>query len=161
VRFRSLVWLASTFLAASLSADATIRIWDAERLQVLLTLHHPASAAVVEEAKVRVLQAVAAEQPGRPFPRAETRLFPPHGGGSGGSVEQALQGFVSLPIVTNGRLTGLLALGGRGAAKKTLQRFLDQRRERLLVLDRGVLHLADQFRGEVDVELPNLGVCHF
>jgi diguanylate cyclase (GGDEF)-like protein len=90
---------------------------EEEGLQVLLTLHHPASPAVVEEAKVRVLQAVAAEQPGRPFPRAETRLFPPHGGGSGGSVEQALQGFVSLPIVTNGRLTGLLALGGRGAAK--------------------------------------------
>src|SRR4029077_13560477 len=83
---------------------------EEEGLQVLLTLHRPATAAVVEEAKARVLQAVGAEQPGRPFPRVETRLFPPRGGGSGGSVEQALHGFVSLPIVTNGRLSGLLSL---------------------------------------------------
>ena len=52
---------------------------EEESLEVLLTLHRPASASVVEEARARVLQAVAAEQPGRPFPRAEMRLFPPRG----------------------------------------------------------------------------------
>jgi len=90
---------------------------EEEGLKVLLTLHRPASAAVVEEAKARVLQAVAAEQPGRPFPRAETRLFAPRGGGSGGSTEESIFGFVSFPISTNGRLSGLLALGGRAASK--------------------------------------------
>ena len=90
---------------------------EEESLQVLLTLHRPASAEVVEEAKARVLQAVGAQHSGRPFPKAETRLFPPRGGGSGGSPEAALHGFVSFPIATNGRLSGLLALGGRNVSK--------------------------------------------
>jgi two-component system cell cycle response regulator len=90
---------------------------EEDTLQGLLTQQRPATTAVVEEAKARMLQAVAIEQPGRPFPKAETRLFPPRGGGSGGSPEQALHSFVSFPITTNGRLTGLLALGGKTVAK--------------------------------------------
>ena len=90
---------------------------EEDTLQALLTQQRPATAAVVEEAKALMLQAVAAEQPGRPFPKAETRLFPPRGGGSGGSPEQALHSLVSFPITTNGRLSGLLALGGRAVGK--------------------------------------------
>ena len=90
---------------------------EEESLQVLLTLHRPALPAVVDEAKARLLEAVGAEQPGRPFPRAETRLFPPRGGGAGGSPEAKLQAFVSFPVATGGRLSGLLALGGRNVAK--------------------------------------------
>ena len=90
---------------------------EEESLQVLLTLHRPALPAVVDETKARLLEAVGAEQPGRPFPRAETRLFPPRGGGAGGSPEAKLQAFVSFPVATGGRLSGLLALGGRNVAK--------------------------------------------
>ena len=90
---------------------------EEESLQVLLTLHRPAAPAVVEEAKARVLQAVGAEQGVRPFPRVETRLFPPRGGGSGGVPEAALHGFVTFPIATSGRLSGLLAVGGRAVSR--------------------------------------------
>jgi diguanylate cyclase (GGDEF)-like protein len=90
---------------------------EEEGLQVLLTLHRPATPAVVEDAKARLLQAVGAEQPGRPLPRVETRLFPPRGGGSGGAPATALEGFASFPIATSGRLSGLLAVGGRAVSK--------------------------------------------
>lgn len=90
---------------------------EEESLQVLLTLHRPATPAVVDEAKARVLQTVGAEQAGRALPRVETRLFPPRGGGSGGSPESTLQGFVSFPIATSGRLAGLLAVGGRAVSR--------------------------------------------
>ncbi|HEY6548642.1 MAG TPA: diguanylate cyclase [Vicinamibacteria bacterium] len=88
---------------------------EEDSVEALLIQHRPATASVVEEAKARLLQAVAAERPGRPFPRAETRLFDPRGTSRGGSAEQTLHAFPSFPITTNGKLTGLLALGGSAA----------------------------------------------
>jgi diguanylate cyclase (GGDEF)-like protein len=84
-----------------------------DHLEAVLTQHRPAAPPVVEEARARLLQAVAAEQPGRPFPKAETRFLPPRDGGSGGPAEAALQAFCAFSVTTNGRLSGLLALGGR------------------------------------------------
>jgi diguanylate cyclase (GGDEF)-like protein len=90
---------------------------DEEGVEALLIQHRPAAATVVEEAKARLLQAVAAERPGRPFPKTRTRLFDPQGTGRGGSAEEALHAFQSFPISTNGKLTGLFAVGGRATAR--------------------------------------------
>jgi two-component system cell cycle response regulator len=90
---------------------------EEDSLVALLTQNRPAAPTVLEEAKARLLQAVAAEQPNRPFPRTETRVFPPRGGGRGGTAEDALYAFCSFPITTNGRLSGLLSLGGRTMAR--------------------------------------------
>jgi diguanylate cyclase (GGDEF)-like protein len=89
---------------------------DEEGVVALLIRNRPAAATVVEEAKARLLQAVAAERPGRPFPKTQTRLFDPRGSGRGGSAEEVLAAFESFPISTNGKLTGLFAVGGRAAA---------------------------------------------
>ncbi len=89
---------------------------DEEGVVALLVQNRPAADTVVEEAKARLLQAVAAERPGRPFPKTQIRIFDPQGSGRGGSAEQQLHAFASFPISTNGKLAGLLAVGGRAAA---------------------------------------------
>ena len=89
---------------------------DEEGVLALLVQNRPAAASVVEEAKARLLQAVAAERPGQPFPKAETRVIDARGGARGGSPEETLAAFECFPISTNGKLAGLLAVGGRAAA---------------------------------------------
>jgi two-component system cell cycle response regulator len=86
-------------------------------VEVLLLQNRPAEPAVIEDARARILQAVAAERPGQTLPRAESRVFEPRGSGRGGPPEASLQAFASFPITTNGRLTGLLSLGGRAAGR--------------------------------------------
>jgi two-component system cell cycle response regulator len=89
---------------------------EEEGVLALLVQNRPAAASVVEDAKARLLQAVAAERPGRPFPRADTRVVELPGGARGGANEETLLAFESFPISTNGKLAGLLAVGGRAAA---------------------------------------------
>jgi two-component system cell cycle response regulator len=112
--FTSVMGLVAQVVDYTVGAMAFV---DDESLLALVTQNRPASPTVLEEAKARLLQAVAAEQPNRPFPKAETRIFPPRGGGRGGTPEDALQAFCSFPIATNGRLSGVLALGGRAVAQ--------------------------------------------
>jgi two-component system, cell cycle response regulator len=107
-----------------------------DSLDAVLVMQRPALPAVIEEAKAKLLQAVAREQPGRPFPKAETRLFTPRGGGAGGSPETSLTGFTSFPITTGGRLSGLLALGGRAVAR------LDADAESFLALVANQAHIV-------------------
>ena len=85
---------------------------EGDALEVAFVMHRPVSPAVVEDAKAKLLQAAAREQPGLPFPKVRTRLFDPKGGGAGGSEEASLDGFIAFPLRTNNRLSALLVLGG-------------------------------------------------
>lgn len=90
---------------------------EEEDLDVVLLLHRPAAPPVVEEAKARLLEAIGRERGGAPFKKIQARLFAPTGADPHAATETILGGFASFPIVTNSRLTGLLALGGKAAAR--------------------------------------------
>ncbi|MFI5184147.1 MAG: diguanylate cyclase [Vicinamibacteria bacterium] len=87
-----------------------------EDLDVFLLLQRPTAPAVVEDAKGRLLEAIAGQRVGIPFAKIQARLFAP-GGANAGAEETALGGFSSFPISTGGRLAGLLAVGGKGTAR--------------------------------------------
>jgi two-component system cell cycle response regulator len=89
---------------------------EEEDLDVFLLLQRPTAPLVIEDAKVRLLEAIARERVGAPFAKVQARLFAP-GGVTAGSEETALGGFASFPISTSGRLSGLLAVGGRATAR--------------------------------------------
>jgi diguanylate cyclase (GGDEF)-like protein len=95
---------------------AAMAFIDADELDVLVMLQRPAAAPVIEEAKARVLAAVARARSGAPFGRVQASLFAPRSGTSG-AEEKILAGFAAFPIETNGQLAGLLALGGRAAGR--------------------------------------------
>ncbi len=81
-------------------------------LEMVLTLNRAATPPVLEEAKERVLRAVAAIPSAPSFNRVQVRLLPREGGASG-PIDSLLMAFASFPIETSGRLSGLLVLGGR------------------------------------------------
>jgi two-component system cell cycle response regulator len=101
---------------------------DGQDLDVLLMLQRPTAPAIVEEAKALLLEAVSREHSGTPFRKVQARLFAPADGGMGGPEETSLRGFASFPILTNGRLSGMLAVAGRAAARTSgeSQEFLSQ-----------------------------------
>ena len=92
---------------------------EEEELDVVLMVRRPATPAVVEAVKARLLEVVVREH-GAPFARLQARLFTPVGG-PGGHEEKTLDGFVSAPVTSNDRLAGLLALGGRRLARMTAE----------------------------------------
>jgi len=81
-------------------------------LEMVLTLNRAATPPVLEEAKERVLRAVAAMPSAPSFNRVQVRLLPREGGASG-PIDSLLMAFAAFPIETSGRLSGLLVLGGR------------------------------------------------
>jgi diguanylate cyclase (GGDEF)-like protein len=85
---------------------------DEDELELMLVVQRPASEAVVEEAKQKLLEAVAGHLKGASVARVHARVLQP--GTPSGPEETKLQGFHSVPIMTGGRLTGMLALCGRG-----------------------------------------------
>ena len=85
-------------------------------LDVFLLLHHPAAANVIEEAKARLMEAVTRERSGAPFTKVQARLFTHD---MSGPEETTLGGFAAYPVKTNGELRGLLAFGGKAAARLT------------------------------------------
>jgi len=87
-----------------------------EELDVLIMQHRPAAPAVLEEAKARLMEAVARERPGGRFAHVQARLFS-RPTANPGAEEKALGGFASFPVSANNRLSGLLALGGRAASR--------------------------------------------
>jgi len=89
---------------------------EADDLDVLLMLQRPMAPAVIEEAKARILESIVRERDGAPFGRVQASLFAPRGGASG-AEEKTLAGFAAFPITTNEQLSGMLALGGRAAAR--------------------------------------------
>jgi diguanylate cyclase (GGDEF)-like protein len=88
---------------------------DEDELEVFLMVHRPASPAVVEEAKARLLETVARERGEQPFARVHARLFTETAAGM--PEEVAIGGFVSYPIRTNEALTGVLGFAGKAAAR--------------------------------------------
>lgn len=91
---------------------------EQDHADVELLLNRRAAGAVVEEAKVRLLEAAAAGRGGAALGRVRSRLFAPPG--SGHSTEEvALAAFAAFPVVSNSRLAGLLAVGGRAVARMT------------------------------------------
>jgi two-component system cell cycle response regulator len=85
-------------------------------LEVVLVMRRPVAAAVVDEAKARLMDAALRERGGAPFTRVESRLITPTGG-PGGAEERTLEGFAAFPVNSNDRLTGLLAVAGRRVAR--------------------------------------------
>ncbi len=83
-------------------------------LDVFLLLHRPASPNVIEEAKARLMEAVARERVGAAFTKVQARLFSHD---SSGPEETTLGGFAAYPVKTGGELRGLLAFGGKAAAR--------------------------------------------
>jgi two-component system cell cycle response regulator len=113
--FTSIMAVVARVVDYSVGAMAFV---EDEDLEVVLVLRRPAAPAAVEEAKARLLEAVARyRKPGESFAKVQARLFAPGGDAAQDPPEAALGGFASFPIVTNGRLTGLLALGGKAAAR--------------------------------------------
>ncbi len=85
-------------------------------LEMVLTLNRAATPPVLDEAKERVLRAVAAMPSAPSFSRVQVRLLPREGGASG-PIDTLLMAFAAFPIETSGRLSGLLVLGGRQVEK--------------------------------------------
>ncbi len=90
-------------------------------LDVFLLLQRPAAPSFVEEAKARLLEAITSARTGAPFARVQARLF---ARGAGGNEPEAgaLGGFASFPVIANGRLVGLLAIGGKEAVRVGAER---------------------------------------
>jgi two-component system cell cycle response regulator len=92
---------------------------EGDDLDVVLALRRPAAPEVVEEAKARLLEAVNRNFGGSSLGSVQARLVALPGTDTPARTETQLAGFASFPVVTNGRLSGLLALGGRAAARLT------------------------------------------
>jgi two-component system cell cycle response regulator len=89
---------------------------EEQQLEVFLMLQRPASPAVVDELKARLLEAVARERGGAGFRRVQARLFAPSG--SAGAREQTqLLGFAAFPVADKEGRGGVLALGGKALAQ--------------------------------------------
>ena len=107
--FTSVMALVSRVVEFTVGAMAFV---DEDDLEVEVLLNRRAAPAVVDEAKARLLEAAQAARGGDPLVRVHARLHAPPGSGNS-AEETALGGFASFPVVTNGRLAGLLALTGR------------------------------------------------
>jgi diguanylate cyclase (GGDEF)-like protein len=89
---------------------------EGDDLEVVLMAHRRAGAAAIEDARARLLEAVAREGKGAARGRTQFRVFVPPAE-IGGAEENVLGGFAAFPVVTNDRLSGLLAVGGKGVAR--------------------------------------------
>ena len=87
-----------------------------DALDMVLMVHRHAAPEAIADAQAQVLATVTRERGGVAPARVASRVFAP-AAASGGPVERTLGGFASFPVVTNDRLVGLLALGGRSLAR--------------------------------------------
>ena len=111
--FTSVMGLVARVVDFAVGAMAFV---EGDELDVVLMVHRHASEEVVEDAKARLLDAIARERKGVGFSRVQARLFAP-AAESGGPEEHSLGGFAAFPVVTNEQLVGLLALGGKFLAR--------------------------------------------
>jgi two-component system, cell cycle response regulator len=91
---------------------------EADDLDVVMMLNHPAAPPVVEEHKAKLMEAIARERSGVPFLRTQARLFA-QSDAEEAAQEMSLVTFAAFPISTTNRLSGLLALGGKSLARMT------------------------------------------
>jgi two-component system, cell cycle response regulator len=111
--FTSVMGLVARVVNFTVGAMAFV---EGDELDVVLMVHRHARPEVVEDAKAQLMEAVARERHGAAFSRVQARLFAP-ATENGGPEEQALGGFAAFPVVTNERLAGMLALGGKALAR--------------------------------------------
>ncbi len=113
--FTSVMGLVARVVDFTVGAMAFV---EGDDLEVVMMVHRHAGPEVVADARARVLEAVAAERKGAPLARTQYRLFAP-ASDIGGPEEPALGGFGTFPVVTNERLVGLLAVGGRAMTRQS------------------------------------------
>src|SRR5688572_5280183 len=107
--FTSVMGLVARVVDFTVGAMAFV---EEDDLEAVLMLNRQPAPAVVDEAKAKLLEALVRERGGAPFLRVQARLFAPTSGATG-AEEKTLGGFAAFPVSTNGRLSGLLAVGGR------------------------------------------------
>lgn len=88
---------------------------EEDELEVLLAVQRPVAHELVEAAKRRLLELVAAERRGQGFARVQARLFRPST--LSGPEEASLTGFAAVPVRTERRLSGVLVLAGKSVAR--------------------------------------------
>jgi diguanylate cyclase (GGDEF)-like protein len=115
--FTSVMGVVSRVVDYSVGALAFV---DGEEAELLIAQQHPVAQPVVEDAKARLLEAIAREWKGPPLKQVRARSFQPKTPASG-PEEIALGGFVAVPILTGGRLTGLLGVGGRSVQRMSAE----------------------------------------
>jgi two-component system, cell cycle response regulator len=111
--FTSIMGLVARVVDFTVAAMAFV---EGDDVEIVLMVRRNASAEVVEDAKARLLETIARERKGAGLRRVQARLFAP-AAESGGPEEHALGGFATFPVVTNERLVGLLALGGKALGR--------------------------------------------
>jgi diguanylate cyclase (GGDEF)-like protein len=89
---------------------------EGDETEVVLLVNRRVDPSVVDDARRRVLDVVTAARGGVPPTRVQARLFAP-AGLTAVAEEGPLGGFASFPVVSNQRLAGLLAVGGRNVAR--------------------------------------------
>jgi two-component system cell cycle response regulator len=104
---------------------------ESEELDAVFLVRRPLGTGVLDEARAKVLEAVVAGRGGQPVSRVKTRELTaatPDGAPKPSPPEPALAGFAAFPVVTGGRLSGLLAVGGRAASRisRDTEAFLGQ-----------------------------------
>ena len=111
--FTSVMALVSRVVDFTVGALAFV---EGDEVELLIALQRPVAPPVVDEAKAKLLEAIAGAWKGAPLKQVRARIFQPKGGGSG-QEEAALGGFTALPVLTGGQLTGLLGLAGKAVAR--------------------------------------------
>jgi two-component system, cell cycle response regulator len=89
---------------------------EGDDLETVLVTNRRASGRVVEETRSQLQQHVERHRGSSPLGRAHCRVVIPPGGGIG-QEETQLEVFAGFPVVTGGRLAGLLGLGGRSVVR--------------------------------------------
>ena len=112
--FTSVMGIVSRVVDFTVGAMAFV---DADDLDVVMMVNHPASAQVIEEHKTKMLEAIMRERKSVPFLRTNARRLEARGTEATPSQETALVGFAAFPLMTSNRLSGLLALGGKTLAR--------------------------------------------
>jgi len=112
--FTSVMGIVSRVVDFTVGAMAFV---DADDLDVVMMVNHPAAPAVIEEHKTKMMEAIARERKSVPFLRTTARRLEARGTESTATQETALGGFAAFPLMTSNRLSGLLALGGKTLAR--------------------------------------------
>ena len=87
---------------------------EGDDFDLVLTLRRPAAAAAVEAACGRILQAVVKTR-GEPFGRVQRRLVA--SGVASGPEQPGLPDLLTVPVVSTGRMAGVLALAGGAVSR--------------------------------------------
>src|SRR5262245_34218096 len=106
--FRSVMGMVARVVDFSVGAMAFI---ESEELEAVFLARRPLAAGVIDEAQMQLLEAVSRERSGVPISRIRTRQVSAAAAGADepdAVTEPDLGAFLAFPVVTGGRLSGLL-----------------------------------------------------